>query len=76
MKTLLCTVEWLFGRNRLFFGLTDQVAAMKLLESPIAHIITNTFLFNNLLILTEGCNSNDYFDVDPPTVYEYLQYGV
>ena len=24
MKSILCTVEWAFGRNNLFFGLSDQ----------------------------------------------------
>lgn len=76
MKSILCTVEWAFGRNKLFYGLSDQSAAMKLLESPIAHIITNTFLVSNLLILCHGCNSNEYFNINPPSLHEYLQYGV
>ena len=74
MKSLLCTVEWAFDRNNLFFGLSDQKKTMKLLESPIAHIITNTYFINNLLICCHGSNGNEYYDINPSSLQEYLQY--
>ena len=76
MKIILCTLEWTFGRNIQFFGLSDHYMNLKIMESPVAHIITNTFLLNNLLICCHGCNSNDYFDISPDSLTAYLRYEI
>ena len=78
MDTLLCTVEWKFGRNHSYFGLNNDWRRMKLGESPIEIRITNQYLLDNLLICCRGANNLQYFDFQNfagvPTLENYLQF--
>jgi len=73
-RACLASVEWKFERINNFFGAIKDKRRLKLLESPIEQYITNAFFLDNLLVMAQGCNANQSFNLDSPSLEEYLTY--
>jgi hypothetical protein len=73
-RSCLASVEWKFQRIDNFFGSITNKKRMKLLESPVEKFIVNAFFLDNLLISEQGCNTNQSFDYDSPSLQEYLSF--
>ena len=73
-RACLASVEWKFERINNFFGAIKDKRRLKLLESPIEQYITNAFFLDNLLVMVQGCNANQSFNLDSPSLEEYLTY--
>ena len=73
-KACLASVEWKFLRINNFFGLIKDKRRLKLQQSPIEKYIVNAYFLDNLLIICQGCNTHQSFNLDSPSLEEYLTY--
>ena len=58
----------LFGRINNFFGAIKDKRRLKILEYPVNKYITNASFLDNLLVMTQGCNANQSFNLNSPTI--------
>ena len=65
-------VEWVFGDIANFFKFLDFKKNLKLGFSPIGKMCIVCAFLMNIHTCMYGCMTFSYFNIDPPTVQEYL----
>ena len=71
-KVRVC-VEWSFMEICSYFKFTDYIKTQKLMLSPLEKQFVVSVLFVNVHICYYGhSQTNEYFDIDPPTVDDYF----
>jgi hypothetical protein len=72
MSKLRVSVEWTFGQILNVNKFTDMTTSQKIQLSPIPNIYTVHVLLNNCHCAKYGNQSSLYFDVEPPSLHDYL----
>ena len=73
MSKVRIGVEWVFGDIANFFKFLDFKKNLKIGFSPIGKMYFVCALLMNLRTCLYGSMSSSYFNIDPPTINQYLQ---
>ena len=75
LSSVRVSVEWCFGLVKRLFAFIDWAKSQKILLSPVALFFkVAVFLTNIHTCVNEGNQVSDFFQLDPPSLQEYL-YG-
>lgn len=66
MSGLRVSIEWIFGEFTGLFKCLDFGKGQKIQESPVS------LLISELSACMYGSMHNDYFNLDPPSIEDYL----
>lgn len=69
------SVEWMFGDLKKLFSFIDYKKDLKLLESPLTLTIFTAMILYNAYVTMFGSEVSDYFDANPVTFENWIQYG-
>ena len=72
MSSVRVSVEWLFGDVSNYFKFSDFKQNLKLCLSAIGKQYIVAALFRNILTCLYGNATSKVFQLDPPTVQNYL----
>ena len=72
MSKVRVGVEWVFGDIVNFFKFLDFKKNLKIGLSPIAKMYMVCALLTNVRTCVYGSMTSSYFNLDPPTLAEYL----
>ena len=72
MSSVRVSVEWLFGDVVNYFKFMDFKKILKLQLSAVGKQYIISALFRNILTCLYGNTTSMFFELDPPTLHEYL----
>lgn len=73
MSEVRISVEWLFGDVANYFKFIDYKKNLKIGMSAVGKQYIVSALFRNVLTCLYGNNTSKYFQLEPPTLQDYLQ---
>lgn len=72
MSTVRESVEWGFQKVQMLWGYVDFRRKMKVFQVPVSTLYTTATLFTNIHTCLYGAQTSQYFNLDPPTLDQYL----
>lgn len=73
MSSVRTSVEWVFGDIISYFAFLDFKKNLKIGLSPVGKMYCVCALLRNALTCMYGNTTSTFFDVQPPSIYEYFQ---
>ena len=73
MSRLRISVEWLFGDIANYFKFIDYKKNLKIGMSAVRKQYIVSALFRNIITCLYGNITCKYFELDPPTLHDYLK---
>ena len=73
MSRLRISVEWLFGDIANYFKFVDYKKNLKIGMRAVGKQYIVSALFRNIITCLYGNITSKYFELDPPTLHDYLQ---
>ena len=72
MRSVRFSVEWLFGDIVEYFKFVDLKKPLKIALSSVGKMYIVSALLRNALTCLHGNTTNNFFELDPPTLEEYF----
>ena len=72
MSAVRISVEWLFGDILNYFKFLDFKKNLKISLSAVGKMFITCAILRNALTCMYGNSTSEFFDLDPPSVYDYF----
>ena len=76
MSKARVAIEWSFLETACYFSYVDHKRGMKIFETPVGHYYKVATILTNIHTILYGSRASSYFDVEYPSLEEYLSLPV